>query len=74
MHTHQYSLFFILLVLALPLNAQDADTADRSVTQKHETAERKDIKASALPTQVLKSFETSECSDMKIVKVHYTLR
>ena len=70
MHTHQYSLFFILLAFALPLNAQNADTTDRSATQWHDNAERKDIKASALPTQVLKSFETSEFSDMNIVKVH----
>lgn len=69
MHTRQYIMLLSLLIASISLNAQDMGAVDRSDVQWGETAERQDIQASNLPTEVLKGFETSEYSDMSIIGV-----
>lgn len=70
MQTFRYILLPIFLLTTFPLIAQDElGAVDRSDVYWGETAEREDIEASDLPTVVLKSFEKSEYSDMKMVDV-----
>jgi hypothetical protein len=69
MHTRKLIILFSFIFISASLNAQEMGAVDRSDVQWGETAEREVIKASELPTEVLKGFETSDYSDMKIMGV-----